>query len=120
MSLAEIVKSARLVFHLLNLVFQSPLKYMALVGTSTVSLGLEVYHLLDNGYATPEDIDRVTKVSFGLRIPILGLVKRLDYAGLELVQRILRNKAYYPPKVRGRSETVDELVDRVRSIVEAV
>ena len=78
------------------------------------ALSLEVYHLLDQGYVTPEDIDRVTKASFGLRMPILGLVKRLDYTGLELVQRILRNKAYYPPKVRGRSEIVDELVSKGR------
>ena len=41
------------------------------------ALSLEVYHLLDNGYATPEDIDRATKASFGLRMPILGLVKRV-------------------------------------------
>ena len=48
----------------------------------------EVLHLLDNGYATPEEIDAAAKAGFGLRIPILGLVKRMDYAGLDLAQKI--------------------------------
>jgi 3-hydroxybutyryl-CoA dehydrogenase len=78
------------------------------------ALSLEVYHLLDNGYATPEDIDMATKASFGLRIPILGLVKRVDFAGVDLVQRILKNKSYTPPPVRGRSEVVDSMVSQGR------
>jgi len=78
------------------------------------ALSLEVYHLLDNGYATPEDIDRATKASFGMRIPILGLVKRVDFAGLDLVQRILKNKSYTPPPVKGRSEVVDSMVSQGR------
>ena len=78
------------------------------------ALSLEVYHLLDNGYATPEDIDMATKASFGLRIPILGLVKRGDFTGLDLVQQILKNKSYTPPQVRGRSEVVDSMVSQGR------
>jgi 3-hydroxybutyryl-CoA dehydrogenase len=78
------------------------------------ALSLEVYHLLDNGYATPEDIDMATKASFGLRIPILGLVKRADFAGLDLVQRVLKNKSYSPPQVRGRSEILDSMVSQGR------
>lgn len=78
------------------------------------ALSLEVYHLLDNGYATPEDIDMATKASFGLRIPILGLVKRVDFAGLDLVQRILKSKSYIPPQVRGRSEVLDSMVSQGR------
>lgn len=78
------------------------------------ALSLEVYHLLDNGYATPEDIDRATKASFGLRMPILGLVKRVDFAGLDLAQKTLRNKSYGPPSVKGRSEVVDSMVSQGR------
>ena len=70
----------------------------------------EVLHLLDNGYATPEDIDAAAKASFGLRIPILGLLKRMDYAGLDLVRKILSNAVYEPPPRRTRSMTVDQLV----------
>jgi len=76
------------------------------------ALGNEVLHLLDNGYASPEDIDVATKASFGLRMPILGLVKRMDFTGLDLTQKILRNATYkVPPQVTG-SKSVDQLVSQ--------
>lgn len=76
------------------------------------ALTREVMNLLDNGYATPQDIDKATKASFGLRIPILGLVKRLDFSGLDLVQKVLRNKSYTPPPVKERFEMVDLLISQ--------
>jgi 3-hydroxybutyryl-CoA dehydrogenase len=76
------------------------------------ALNNEVLYLLDHGYATPEDIDAATKASFGLRIPILGLVKRMDYTGLDLTQKILSNAVYEPPPRRTRSTSVDQLVSR--------
>lgn len=74
------------------------------------ALGNEVLFLLDNGYASPEDIDLATKASFGLRIPILGVVKRMDFTGLDLTQKVLKNAAYKVPPQRTKSETVDRLV----------
>jgi len=74
------------------------------------ALGSEVLFLLDNGYATPEDIDEATKASFGLRIPILGLVKRMDFTGLNLTQKIISNRLYEPPQPQGKSKSVDQLV----------
>jgi 3-hydroxybutyryl-CoA dehydrogenase len=44
----------------------------------------------------------------------LGLVKRVDFAGLDLVQRILKNKSYTPPPVKGRSQVVDSMVSQGR------
>jgi len=76
------------------------------------ALALEAYRLIDEGYATPEDIDIATKASFGLRMPLLGLIKRADFAGLDLIQQNLRNKAYTPPLIRGKSETIDGLVSQ--------
>ncbi len=76
------------------------------------ALNNEVLHLLDNGYATPEDIDLATKSSFGLRMPILGLVKRMDYTGLDLTQKIIGNAVYRVPPQRTRSEAVDRLVSQ--------
>ena len=74
------------------------------------ALRSEALFLLDNGYATPEDIDTVTKAGFGLRLPILGLLKRMDYAGLDLNQKTLRNDTYKFPPQRSRSESLDQLV----------
>jgi len=83
------------------------------------ALSQEIYYLLDNDYATPEDIDKATKASFGLRIPILGPVKRLDFTGLDLIQQILRNKSYQVHPVVERSETVDAMVSQGRLGVKA-
>ncbi len=72
----------------------------------------EVLHLLDNGYATPEEIDAAVKSGFGLRIPILGAVKRMDFAGLDFTKKVIANAQYQPPAWPSRSETVDDLVSR--------
>lgn len=74
------------------------------------ALGNEVLFLLDNGYASAEDIDTATKASFGLRMPILGLVKRMDFTGLDLTQKILSNANYKVPPQQPQSKTVDQLV----------
>jgi 3-hydroxybutyryl-CoA dehydrogenase len=74
------------------------------------ALGNEVLFLLDKGYASAGDIDTATKASFGLRIPILGLVKRMDFTGLDLSQKILSNATYKIPPQQTQSKTVDRLV----------
>lgn len=76
------------------------------------ALNLEVFHLLDSGYATPEMIDAAVIHGLALRMPILGHLRKADFAGLELVQRALVNRTYSPPEVRGRSDSLDELVNR--------
>jgi len=76
------------------------------------ALSREVLFLLDNGYATPEDIDKATKTSFGLRMPIVGLVKRFDFAGLDFSQKVLRNHQYEPPQGMDRSPSIDRLVSQ--------
>lgn len=78
------------------------------------ALGLEIYKLLDGGFVSPEDLDKAAKGSFILRMPILGVVKRMDFAGLDLIQKVLKNKSYEPPQVRGRSDIVDNLVAQGR------
>ncbi|HWB83812.1 MAG TPA: 3-hydroxyacyl-CoA dehydrogenase family protein [Bryobacteraceae bacterium] len=74
------------------------------------ALNLEVYSLLDSGYATAEEIDAAIIHGLALRMPLLGHLKKADFAGLQLVQRTLANRTYTPPPVRGHSEVLDELV----------
>ena len=74
------------------------------------ALGIEVLNLLDNGYVTPEDLDMATKASFALRMPILGLAKRMDFTGLDLTQKIIRNATYQAPPQRTSSKSVDALI----------
>jgi 3-hydroxybutyryl-CoA dehydrogenase len=72
----------------------------------------EMLFLIDNGYATAADIDEATKASFGFRMPILGVVKKVDLAGVDQIQRSVRNGLYQAPSPRLNSETMDRLVSQ--------
>jgi 3-hydroxyacyl-CoA dehydrogenase len=63
-------------------------------------LNQELFYLLDNGYCTPEDIDKAVKASFIPRAVVLGLCKRADFGGLDMTANNYRNKSYaMPPEV---------------------
>lgn len=70
----------------------------------------EMLFLIDNGYATAAEIDEATKASFGFRMPILGVAKKVDFAGVDQIQRSIRNGLYQPPPPRLNSESLDRLV----------
>ena len=74
------------------------------------AIGLEVQQLLDDGVATPEEIDAAIIHGIALRLPILGVLAKADFTGLPMMQHALRNKMYAPPPVRGRSESLDRLI----------
>jgi 3-hydroxybutyryl-CoA dehydrogenase len=52
------------------------------------ALWREAISLVEKGIAEPEDIDRVVKYGFGLRLPFLGPLETADLAGLDLVYDI--------------------------------
>jgi len=68
------------------------------------AMAREIFHLLDRGYASPEEIDEAVKNSLGIRIPILGVVRRYDFTGLDLALTFERNPSIHlisedrPPK----------------------
>ena len=63
-------------------------------------LNQEVFYLLDNGYCTPEDIDKAVKTSFIPRAVVLGICKRMDFGGLDITANNFKNKSYaMPPEV---------------------
>lgn len=70
----------------------------------------EMLFLINNGYATAEDIDTATKASFGMRMPILGVAKKVDFSGVDQIRRSFGNGLYQPPPSRQHSETMDRLV----------
>jgi 3-hydroxybutyryl-CoA dehydrogenase len=76
------------------------------------AIGLEMWHLLDNGYVTVEDLDKAVKAGFGLRTPLWGVLQRLDFTGLDIVKQALGNKSYRPPEVRGYSNILNETVSK--------
>lgn len=79
------------------------------------AIGLEVQQLLDDGVATPEEIDAAIIHGIALRLPILGVLAKADFTGLPMMQHALRNRMYAPPEVRGHSESLDRLVGQGRT-----
>jgi len=51
----------------------------------------EAMSLIDKGITTPEGIDEAVKLTFGVRLPVLGLMARVDYAGLDIVASVQSN-----------------------------
>jgi 3-hydroxybutyryl-CoA dehydrogenase len=74
------------------------------------AIGLEVQKLIDEGYASPKDVDDAIIHGLALRIPILGHMAKADFTGLPLLQQGMKNATYKPPEARGRSETLDKLI----------
>lgn len=48
----------------------------------------EALSLVERGVATPEDIDTVVRASFGRRLPVTGLFRTADLAGLDVLHAI--------------------------------
>jgi 3-hydroxybutyryl-CoA dehydrogenase len=48
----------------------------------------EAIYLVQEGIATAEDVDRVARLTFGLRLPAVGPLENADLVGLDLVRTI--------------------------------
>ena len=74
------------------------------------AISAEVYHLLDEGIASPREIDDAIIHGLALRIPVLGHLAKADFTGLPLLQHALRNASYEPPGPRTASASLDDMV----------
>ena len=83
------------------------------------AISREVFQLLDDGYATAQDIDDAVIHGLALRIPLLGHLKKADFTGLALTQRAFAIQSVEPAPQRERSATLDRLVAAGRSGVMA-
>ena len=72
----------------------------------------ELFYLLDNGYCTPEDIDKAVKTSFIPRAVVLGLCKRADFGGLDMTANNYKNKSYTMPPEVDMPTTLQAHLDR--------
>ena len=54
------------------------------------ALWREAIFLVQEGIAEPEDIDKVARLTFGLRMPAVGPLENADLVGLDLVETIQR------------------------------
>jgi len=78
------------------------------------AIHLEVFDLIDKGIVTAEDIDRSIRHGLALRFATLGVMRKADFTGLELMRQTVTNKSYTPPEVRDRSESLDKLIEAGR------
>lgn len=75
-------------------------------------LNQELFYLLDNGYCTPEDIDKAVKTSFIPRAVVLGLCKRADFGGLDMTANNFTNKSYTMPPEVDMPTTLSEHIEK--------
>ncbi|MFW6298014.1 MAG: 3-hydroxyacyl-CoA dehydrogenase family protein [Desulfosalsimonas sp.] len=78
------------------------------------AMGREIFHLIDEGYARPEEIDRAVLASLGIRLPVLGVVRRFDFAGLDFTQKVLSNPSIELVSKDRPSMAIDDLVAQGR------
>ena len=76
------------------------------------AIGNEVYHLLDNGYISPEDLDLAVKASFIPRAMALGLVQRYDFTGIDLSLQNLKNGTYKYPEYNEPPQCLQSRADK--------
>lgn len=75
-----------------------------------LAMDYEAWSLLDRGIASAEDIDRAVKAGFGLRVPALGVFKKSDFAGLDVIHDIQSYMTEDLDRGTEPSETVSELI----------
>ena len=52
------------------------------------SINKTTFEILDNGWASAEDIDMAIKTTLGIRLPVVGIAQVLDFNGLDLINTI--------------------------------
>jgi len=52
------------------------------------ALRREAIAIVAQGIASPEDVDLIARLSFGLRLPVVGLLETIDLGGLDLTMAI--------------------------------
>jgi 3-hydroxybutyryl-CoA dehydrogenase len=60
---------------------------------------VQIYEMLQKGWATPEQIDLAVKLILGVRLPVQGVVQSQDFTGLDLIldkQKEFRTNKRYP------------------------
>lgn len=75
------------------------------------ALWREAIFLVQEGIASPEDIDKVARLTFGLRMPVVGPLENMDLVGLDLIDTIhsyllasLSDDSQVLPALRERTE----------------
>jgi 3-hydroxybutyryl-CoA dehydrogenase len=63
---------------------------------------MAVMEILNNDWATPEEIDYAVKMSLGVRMPIVGVVQTYDFTGLDLVLDLIKSHGLSYPIIEDK------------------
>ncbi|MCB2226778.1 MAG: 3-hydroxyacyl-CoA dehydrogenase family protein [Desulfarculaceae bacterium] len=74
------------------------------------ALQREAMSLVESGVASAEDVDRVVKYGFGLRLAFMGPLERADLGGLDVTLNV---QSYLVPRLDNRTEPSQLLQDMV-------
>ena len=72
----------------------------------------EALHMVQEGVCTAEDVDRITKLTFALRLPTLGPIENMDYVGLDATERLQR---YMSPRLCNDTDLHDCLTEKIEA-----
>ncbi len=78
------------------------------------ALQREAFYLVEQGFASPQDIDIVTKTSFGPRLPLAGIIEMLEIQGTgdyELLSTIWK---YIFPHLCSSKEPLPLLIEKLK------
>ncbi len=70
----------------------------------------EAIEIVWQGVASAEDVDKVVKMTFGLRLPVVGPFENMDLVGLDLVETIHKYLLADLATNSGPSRLLDEMV----------
>jgi 3-hydroxybutyryl-CoA dehydrogenase len=76
---------------------------------------IETLRLIDEGVATAQQIDDSVIHGLALRMPILGVMCKADFSGLDVIQSVVAHRTEQPPKDARHSATLDGLVAQGRT-----
>ncbi|WP_168566539.1 3-hydroxyacyl-CoA dehydrogenase family protein [Crateriforma spongiae] len=72
----------------------------------------EALHMIDEQVCSPADIDRITRLTFALRLPLLGPIENMDYVGLDATERLQR---FMAPRLCSQTTPARCLTEKTRS-----
>lgn len=84
------------------------------VSRMQIALLREIMFLLDEEIVTPEQLDQAVITGLTIRQMVLGVVKRMDYGGLDLSYKNMSN-----PKVLERITPIDYKPKKLKELVDA-
>ena len=76
------------------------------------ALQREALYLVEAGIASPEEVDRVVKYGFGLRLALMGPLERADRGGLDTTYRVQK---YLLPHLDRRTQVSPLLEEQVQA-----